>query len=256
MAVRRRSLPLKADPFAQLSLLDLQGVDSALAQLSHRRAHLPEAAELERLAVRRRDVDGSRVEVETRVFDLTRDQRKADAEVEQVRARRVRDQQRMQSGQITSAKDLASMQHEVVALDRRITTLEDEELEVMEALEEAQSELESVLAEVAELDAAVVDATTARDAAVAAIDGEVERAAAERVGIAAKVPAELMALYDKVRAQQNGLGAAAFRQRRCEGCRLELNGADVRELSAQPVDDVLRCPECNRILIRTPESGL
>jgi predicted nucleic acid-binding Zn-ribbon protein len=71
-----------------------------------------------------------------------------------------------------------------------------------------------------------------------------------------QVPAELLALYDKVRAQYGGLAAAELRARRCEGCRLEINGADLREIAAMPDDEVLRCPECSRILVRTTESGL
>ncbi len=59
-----------------------------------------------------------------------------------------------------------------------------------------------------------------------------------------------------MRAQYGGLGAAALRAKKCEGCRLEINGADLRELAALPEDEVLRCPECSRILVRTPESGL
>ena len=98
--------------------------------------------------------------------------------------------------------------------------------------------------------------TAARDAAVAAIDDEIVSVQSERESTAPAVPKDLLALYDKVRGQYGGLGAAALRARRCEGCRLELNGADLRELAARPEDDVLRCPECSRILVRTAESGL
>jgi len=95
-----------------------------------------------------------------------------------------------------------------------------------------------------------------RDRAVAELDGQAADTQTERELTAAKIPDSLLTLYDKVRAQHGGLGAAALRQRTCEGCRLELNGADLRELAALPSDEVLRCPECNRILVRTSESGI
>ncbi|MGH3424740.1 MAG: zinc ribbon domain-containing protein [Nocardioidaceae bacterium] len=256
MAVRGQEPTLKADPFAQLYLLDLQALDSTLAQLAHRKKSLPEHERLEQLAARRKELDGRRVEAETRVSDLAREQKKADGEVEHVKARRVRDQQRLESGQITAPKDLENLQHEVVALDRRIGTLEDEELEVMEALEQAQTDLEAVAVETAEVAQQVEEAEAARDTAVAEIDAKGQDATAERARTAEKVPEPLLTLYDKVRTHHSGLGAAALRQRRCEGCRLELNGADIRELSALPSDEVLRCPECDRILVRTDESGL
>jgi predicted nucleic acid-binding Zn-ribbon protein len=65
-----------------------------------------------------------------------------------------------------------------------------------------------------------------------------------------------VALYEKVRAQHGGVGAAALVRRQCEGCRLQLNSGDVAELAKAPADEVLRCPECNRLLVRTAESGL
>lgn len=237
-------------------MLDLQAQDSTLAQLTHRKNSLPEHATITELTARAAAVNGQRVEADTAVSDLTREQKKADGEVEQVKARRARDEVRMNSGQITNAKDLSSMQHEIVALDRRIGTLEDEELEVMEALEEAQAKLTAVTAELDTINTALEEAATARDAKVAAIDNEAREVVAERELIAHKVPEDLTVLYDKIRKKYGGLGAAPLRARRCGGCRLELNGADLRDLVAQPDNDVLRCPECDRILVRTPESGV
>ena len=68
--------------------------------------------------------------------------------------------------------------------------------------------------------------------------------------------AELVALYEKIRARENGVGAAALHQRRCPGCRLELTASDVSRLRDAAPDEVLRCEQCQRILVRTPESGL
>jgi predicted nucleic acid-binding Zn-ribbon protein len=239
-----------------LTLLDLQAKDSALAQLEHRRTTLPEHARIEALEARARELDGQRVAAETEVGDLERAQAKFDSEIELVRQRRVRDEERMSSGAITNPKDLSSLQHELGALDRRISTLEDEELEIMEQLEEAQSRLSEVSAEVDRVNAELDQETSSRDAAVHVIDAEVASVRGEREELVSHVPGDLRDLYDKVRSQHGGLGAAALRARRCEGCHLEINGADLRELAGKPDDDVLRCPECSRILIRTAESGL
>jgi uncharacterized protein len=247
---------VKADLTAQSALLDLQAQDSTLAQLHHRKKSLPEHARIQELEARASELEGARIEADTEVADLTRDQKKADSEVEQVKTRRARDEERLNSGAIGNPKDLESLQHELVALERRISSLEDDELEVMESLEEAQSRLTSVQAELASVKEELDQAVASRDAAVVVLDEQAADAQADRDRVAASVPDDLIALYDKVRAQYGGLGAAALRARRCEGCRLELNGADLRDLAAAPEDEVLRCPECSRILVRTPESGL
>lgn len=239
-----------------MTLLDLQTKDSALAQLEHRRTTLPEHARIEALTVQARELDGQRVAAETEAGDLERSQSKFDSEIDLVRQRRARDEERLSSGAITNPKDLSSLQHELGALDRRISTLEDEELEIMEQLEDAQSRYAAVSSEVERVGAELEQETAARDAAVQVIDAEAASVREARDELAAQVPSDLRDLYDKVRSQHGGLGAAALRARRCEGCHLEINGADLRELADKPDDEVLRCPECSRILIRTAESGL
>lgn len=247
---------LKADPFAQLKLLDLQELDSTLDQLRHRRRSLSELAALAELAGMRTDLDTRARDLRIVVDDTTREQKRADADVEQVRARRERDQTRMDSGAIANPKDLERMQHELVSLTKRINDLEDIELEVMERLETAQTELTQVEAELAEVDAKIEVATRARDAAYAEIDAEAATVAADRESLAADIPADLLALYDKLRAAKGGSGAAALRARRCGGCRLDLNASDLAVIAKAPSDEVVRCEECQRILVRTSESGL
>lgn len=253
---RVQEAALKAEPSAQQTLLELQAKDSMLAQLTHRRSTLPEHQRIEELQTQVSDVDGHRIEVDTLVADLTRAQSKADGEVEQVRARRTRDEERLNSGVVTNPKDLESLQHELQALERRISTLEDEELEVMEQLEEAQGNLSTVTADLDALISELQQVESARDAAVAAIDEEIATVSADRERVVGEVPDDLLALYEKLRDQHGGLGAAALRARRCEGCHLEINGADLREIAAVADDEVVRCPECSRILVRTSESGL
>lgn len=246
---------MKAEPVAQQALLELQAKDSVLAQLTHRRNTLPEHAEIAAADARIRELDARRIEVQTRVSDLERAARKADGEVEQVKARRTRDEERMASGAITNPKDLSSLQSELEALARRIATLEDDELEVMEQLEVAQGELAELVAALEGENATRDTLVTSRDEKIAVIDTEAAAALAARGDVLPQVPEDLLALYQKVARNQGGLGAAELRARRCQGCHLELNGADLRELVAEPADTVLRCPECSRILVRTTESN-
>ncbi|MDQ1103509.1 putative nucleic acid-binding Zn-ribbon protein [Nocardioides zeae] len=247
---------IKADPFAQRKLLDVQALDSRLDQLKHRRTHLPQLARLEELAASRRGVDDQARDARIAVDDLSLEQRKADADVEQVKARRARDQQRMDAGLVTNPKDLERMQNELVSLERRIGSLEDTELEIMERLEEAQGRLTAAEARLAEIDAETQALSAERDAAWAELDAELEAAAAERSPLVEDLPADLLALYDKIRQKQGGIGAAELRRRECGGCRLTLDNAELAVIKAASVDTVVRCEECSRILVRTGESGL
>lgn len=247
---------MKADPHALWRLLDVQELDSRIDRLAHRRRTLPELAEIDHLRKQRQVAADQVVVAQTEADDLAREQRKADADVEQVKARRVRNQQRLDQGQVGSPKELQSLQHEIETLERRISDLEDAELEVMERLETAQAELDQLQASINEYDESLRALLQRCDAATADIDSEVGDAESERAQIVSGIPADLLRLYEKLRASHGGVGAAALVQRRCQGCRLELNAADLRDIAAAPEDEVLRCEECQRILVRTGESGL
>ncbi|GAA3653583.1 C4-type zinc ribbon domain-containing protein [Nocardioides ginsengisoli] len=247
---------MNADPAAQLRLLDLQALDSQVDQLRHQRANPAEAAEIKDLLGRRSDVDGRIRDQRIVVDDLAVAQAKADADVEQVKARRTRDRDRMDSGAVANPKDLERMQHELESLERRIATLEDEELEVMEQLEEAQSAMAELTSAIDELDGRLGELTTSRDERAASLDAEIASVAAGRPAIVADLPDDLVALYEKLRANKGGIGVGALRARQCGGCQLTLDAGEIAEIRATPANVVLRHEECQRILVRTPESGL
>lgn len=200
-------------------------------------------------------MEGRARDLQVQVEDLTRAQRKADEDVEQVKLRRGRDQQRLDGGAV-GAKDASRLQHEIVSLERRIADLEDVELEVMEQLEAVQEELAAQRLELADLDARIDDLTGAREEKVARLREEGATIIRDRSTAVAGLPTDLVALYDRLREQKNGVGAAALRARRCGGCRLEVNSAELAAIAKFPSDEVVRCVECGRILVRTGESGL
>jgi predicted nucleic acid-binding Zn-ribbon protein len=247
---------LKADPFAQLKLLDVQALDVRADQLRHQRAHLPELAEIATLTASRTDLVDRARDQQIAVDDLTAAQKKADADVEQVKARRARDRDRMDQGLISNPKDLERMQHELDSLDRRISTLEDEELEVMEQLEEAQAALDELQRQIADADERLAVLVAERDRRTAEIDAELTSITAERGPMVEDVPDDLLALYDRLRQNKGGVGAAELRARQCGGCRLTLDHAELSQIRSAPPDLVVRCEECQRILVRTSESGL
>jgi predicted nucleic acid-binding Zn-ribbon protein len=224
--------------------------------LRHRLANLPETRELASLAAERAEVDGLARDAQISIDDLTREQKKADADVEQVKARRTRDQDRMDRGLVTNPKDLERMQQELGSLSRRIAELEDVELEVMEQLESAEATRAELDERLARIDERIAELVARRDAAAGAATSEAEKLTAERKVTASGVPENLLTLYEKVRAQKGGVGAAALQARRCGGCSLELTAADLGVIAKAPTDEVLRCEECNRILVRTSESGI
>jgi uncharacterized protein len=246
---------VKASPQSQLRLLELAELDAELTRLDHRRQALPEIDELARMEARTGELKDATVVSETELGDLSREQGRAERDVEQVRTRIDRDRARLDAGQVTAARELASLQSEIESLHKRQDDLEEVVLELMERREALTSRLDELGAERDHLGSEMTAVAGRRDAALSEIGEQAGKASAQRQGIAAEVPADLLKLYDQIR-DTRGVGAAALRRGRCEGCHLTLNTVDLNQIRTSAPDEVVRCEECRRILVRTPESGL
>jgi uncharacterized protein len=252
----RLTLPfVKASPEAQLRLLELADLDTELSRLDHRRRTQPEIAELAQLGERAAKVRDAITIADTNLSDLDRELSRAERDVEQVRVRIDRDNDRLNAGQVSNARELESLQSEVASLRRRQSDLEEGVLELMEKREAAQALRDGAAAEAETVAADTASVTARSDVAVAGIDEEWAKATSTRATVAADIPADLLALYDKIRAS-SGRGAAELRRGQCGGCREMLSTVELNEIRAAAADEVVRHEECRRILIRTADSGL
>jgi len=239
---------VNADPAAQRRLLDLAAVDAELTRAAHRRRSLPELAEIEQVEKDWLAGRDSLVAAETAASDLDREIRKLEAEIDQVRAREDRDRGLLDSGSISSSKQLEDLQHELATLQRRQTVLEDDLLEVMERREATGADIDRGRAALAGIEQRRLDAARRRDEAVADLESTEQHRQQERHTLVGGLPAELVALYERIRAQR-GTGAALLQQQRCGACQLELDRTAIGRLREAAPDEVLRCEECGVLLV-------
>ena len=247
---------VKASPEAQLRLLELADLDTELSRLDHRRRTQPEIAELAQLGERAAKVRDAITIADTNLSDLDRELSRAERDVEQVRVRIDRDNERLSAGQVSNARELESLQSEVASLRRRQSDLEEGVLELMEKRETAQALRDGAAAEGETVAADTASVTARSDVALGEINELEAKAQTARASVVAGLPDDLLALYDRVRAQSGGLGAAPLRRGQCLGCRVQLSTVDLNAIRAAAPDEVVRCEECRRILVRVEDSGL
>lgn len=246
-------MALKAAPEDQALLLDLQALDTKLQQLARRVDKLPEREVVEALTVQRAALERTRGEQLGAAEDARLELKRTEADVEVVDARIARDSERLQAS--TSVKDVQALEQELASLAKRKSDLEDIELAVMETVEEREAVLAATDADLAALADSLADATTARDEALTTIDGERTHTAANRQTVADKVPADLLALYEKQR-DRYGIGASHLRAGITSASGVALKANDLDAIRATPADAVILCPDSNAILVRTAESGV
>ena len=241
------AMPTEVEPAVLKRLLDLQTEDSEIRMLTERKASLPEAQRLAEINAQLVELNAD-IEIASKQNDeVTREQNRLEGEIELVEQKTAKEEQRMYSGGVSNPKELSSLQAEVESLKRKKGTLEDELLEVMERREQASATLQSLTEERDQAQAEAGDLTTRVEALTTDIDQKVATHSSARVEIAGSIPSEVLSLYDKLRDQKGGVGAAALEQGTCQGCHTKLPAKEVERVKSE--GGLQRCDNCRRILV-------
>ena len=232
------------------SLLDLQAHDTNLDQLRHRREHLPLRGELHEVMHELARLEVASEEVDERRAGLARDQKRLEDEIASLNEKAARDDKALYSGSVTNPRELQSLQDEIAALKRRISHLEDQDLELMEQIEPLDAEL----GQAAERQQSLDERASALRAEIVEeeveIDAALERVSTERATISGKIEPELLAEYDQLRPRSGGVAIARLVGTSCGGCHLALSAVEIDRIKKQPADVPVHCEECGRLLAR------
>ncbi|SDH24969.1 zinc ribbon domain-containing protein [Microbacterium pygmaeum] len=243
---------MNASPSDQRLLLDVAELDTRIRASDTLRRNPPQAARVQQLIARRQELSAALTGLLGTRDDLKADLSRIESDVAVVDARRERDAERL--AHTSNVKEAQGLESELGSLARRKSDLEDAELAIMEQLEEADSAVAAQQAVIEETNGEGSTLSAEAKRVVAEASAAFEAATRDRVAVAARVPADLLALYDRV--AQRSSGAALLRRGTCEGCRMVLAGTDLQAIRLAAEDAVVTCAECGCILVRTEESGL
>ncbi len=220
-----------------------------MSTLKNKAANLPELAEIASTTIKSNNVRDLRIAAETELSDVKRELARAEGDVEQIVTRIERDEKRLASGTGTP-KELEQTQHELGTLGARRSELEEVELEIMMRVDGIKDRIATLSQEENELGMVLADLNIRKENALAAIHTELEGIETDRKATTHSVSAEFLALYEKIRAGSNGIGAAALTGNQCKGCNLTLNTIELQRIAGLAQDEVVRCEECRCILVR------
>ncbi len=240
---------MKSSAEEQRNLIELQDLDLQLARLDHQTKTLPVLKELAQATEAFESHDALAIASATEKSDIEVELRRSESDVEQVSARISKDQQFVDSGQ-ASAKDLQNLLGELQSLNRRKQELEEVELEIMVRIDEAETRRKHHESERARFAVEVERLTRERDLALGEIDTKRSEISRDRDAKAATISKELLELYLKIKDSNGGVGAARLKDGQCEGCHLGINAVELTRIKSLADDELVRCEECRRILVR------
>lgn len=243
---------MNASPADQRRLLEVADLDDRIRRAENAKKNPPQAARIQQLVARRNELSH---ELSSRLGtrdDLRTELARIESDVAVVDARAARDAGRLAT--TSNVKEAQGLESEIASLGRRKSDLEDAELELMERLEQADAAVAEQEALIAETNAEGAALSAEAKRVIAEATTALEAATRDRSAIAGAIPAELLALYDRIAVRD--IGAGLLTRGTCGGCNMVLSGTDMQAIRQARADAVLTCPECGCILVRTEESGL
>jgi predicted nucleic acid-binding Zn-ribbon protein len=228
-------------------LLDLQETDTALGRLLARRRALEDGSELAAVRADADAADNRLGEIRLRLDEIGRDQSRFEHEIDSMTQKEQAEQQRMYDGSIVNAKELEALQHEIASVHKRRSDREDELLALLEMRENLEADAVAAGQQSAALRARADEAASAATDELARIETDIAERTTQREVIAAEIDAELLGLYDDLRRQKKGIGAAALVDGVCQACHEQLSSVELDKLKR--AEGIRRCEHCRRILV-------
>ena len=243
-------MPITATPEQQRKLLDLQSLDSQLVRVRAQIDNIPHDKQLHSL----RQGGAAAVERAKIAQEQVAEHEAAAQEAERVVAETTKRRDGMQSwldADQVASRDVQAVTIEIAELTLRIGQLEDAQLEAIQALEESQAALELVQAQIAEAQQAVNVRITTLNEQGQQLSLQGKELTAERELLAKELPADVVAEYEQLRDQNQGIGAVELTAQGLSGAGLPIAPAELAEIKNTPANELAYCPDTGAILVRS-----
>lgn len=238
-----------SDPPPFERLLSLQEHDTHVEQLEHRRAAIPERADLATTEASLGRLEAEARAVQSKLDGVGRDQRRREDEVAALESKAKEISDAMYGGRVTSPRELQTMQEEIDSLRRHLSSVEDEIIELMEYAEPLQASVVQLAARRTVLDEAAQASLAKIAEQEAVIDAELAVVRAERSELAANITPDVVDMYDNLQKSLGGVAVARLEHGTCGGCHLALPAAELDRIRHLAPDAIVHCEECGRLLV-------
>ncbi len=240
---------MQASTEQQSLILELQLLDNEIMQANTKLKSLPEIEQLLHIEKRVTAANDELSVVKSESDQIALELRRGEVDVETVTDRIKKDEARLSSGNATP-KELEQLQHEVETLKKRQESLEEIELEIMIRNDAVIARSNTLTTDLASLQTLKDEISGRLQSATDEINKVIAEKNTARNAVAGKIEKALLDLYEKIRGNGGGVGAAALVGNKCNGCNLAINAVEMERIKSLAKDELLRCEECRRILVR------
>jgi len=237
---------MKASETQQADLLSLANLDLEVARAKAAIKSLSSGSQFSALRETQREMAAKLINARNALDSVELELKRAETDLQLVEQRIAKDQARLNV--TNNSKDAQGIQSELESLARRKSDLEDIELAILEQLETAKIEYETIAHDKRTLDDELSALEAKDEAELLRLRSGLDLMSTDRSQQAARLPLELVELYEKKASR--GIAVGRLLGRECGACRISLGAAALNAVESLPRDEIATCPECQAILVR------
>ncbi len=228
---------------AALGLYRLQQVDS---RLDHAHARLKAIQQTLENDEELRSSTERCVAAEKKYKETERLLKLSEQEGEKQRIKLQQTEASLYGGLVHNPKELQDLQKDVVSLKKHLETLEERELEAMEASENAENELKNAQADLERVKASKGEQFRSLTEESTVLNRDLERFSSERLAVMKDLTAPALSSYEQIRKLRRGLAVTNLSDGSCAACGTTLTPS--QQQNARSSGQLFYCPSCGRIL--------
>ena len=218
--------------------------------LRHKRDSHPAHATVREFAGRVADLQRAAISQNAVIADVSREIARIEDEIAKVSERRKRQQGRIDNNQVP-LRDISAMEHEIAQMDRRLSKLEDDQVEAEERVEAARAAQDKMKAEAHAIAADIEHLKAEFEADVAESDEELRRVIAARRALADRLPHSLLEEYEDARRRNGALAVIEVRDGYGIGVAADLSPMELERIRLTPADELYLTEDTSQIVVRT-----
>jgi uncharacterized protein len=241
--------------FKVTDLLRLQQIDNII---SHNLLEIEQLKDNEELKSRSEELEENNKalkEAEDSLGKLEKERRKFEDNISLKTEKIKKNEGRLSSGTITNAKELVSLQEEIVSLKKVIEELENKMLDIMIEIDDKTEEVNELKETSDKLGKYVSRISDEIEGSVTVLEEKNKRLNEFREEVIKRIPEDVYEDYESLKKRKSNIAIGYVKGNICSACNMELSVSDVDKLN--DVDALYKCPLCRRsVVLYSEEVGI
>ena len=223
-------------------LIRLQECDSMLAGLSAKKNSLPE--KLQKIDEEFQRFKESISQSAMRYEKLKTQREENELKVKKISEAMARSKEKLLD--VKTNKEYQAMLKEIETAETSLGGLESQIIILMEEMDELSAQVKQDQETLKQAEKNYLDDEKIIEEKLSSVDAESDEWNRKRSALQKNIPEDLLALYEKIRKRNQGVGVIPVWKAVCSGCHMNIPPQLYNEL--QRSSDLLSCPSCHRIM--------